>query len=172
MSTINPPVVTSKVTAEAVRNADRKLRLASLIDEALVGDYDAMDIVFNWNYDEPVEVRSLSDGERRQAALAWLARHVSGLQQISRHASACGWEPEKPLKFADGVSFGVKLWLRPVGGVEWSCIEATVPAALTCEMRPTGQVEVIPATEAREVPVMERVCPDSIFAGIQDEVTA
>lgn len=164
--------MSAPVTEQASINVTNRLAMIDIVDKALDGidDLDPMNLVLNWEYSEPVELQDAHDSARRRAALAWLARHNRGLQAIAAEARKRGMKAEVA-KVADSFHFGLRLYVWEKVGVLQS-VSAVTPASLTCEMRPTGKVETIPATEAREVPVMEKVCPESIFAGIQDEVSA
>lgn len=116
----------------------------------------------DWFYHEPWSLRDAPAGERRAAALAWLARHNKGMQQIARRFDS------KVEKFATSTVFGLQVTVERDG--QSHCIQARVDASLTCEMVDTGEVEVIPAQPEQIRPVFEKRCPESIFAGIQDEI--
>jgi hypothetical protein len=124
-------------------------------------ELDDCNVVGDWRYHEPLELRDADPDVRRAAALAWLARHVRGLQFIAR-----SFDDTKITKLSNDLSFGVEL--RITRDEVTSAVEASVPSALTCEMVETGEVEVIPAQTR---PVVEKRCPPSIFAGVQEEVT-
>ncbi|MBS1838713.1 MAG: hypothetical protein JST64_13555 [Actinobacteria bacterium] len=115
-----------------------------------------------WTYHEPTHVRGLSDDVRRTCALEWLRTHIRLIQRVARRMGHDG----PVTKFADDSYYGVSLSISDTVYVNVR-LTAQVPAALTCEMVPTGAVDHIPA---RDVPVMARRCPESIFAGIEQEV--
>ena len=155
-------------TTNARARAAERLKEAEFVDAALEGveGIDPLNIVLDWAYHEPSALRQASDSDRRAAALQWLTRHNSGIQAIARHARNLGMSVYVE-KLADDYEYGLAVFVR--GGDFWVSTKATVPASLTCEMVPTGEVEHVPAHDR---PVMERRCPDSIFAGLADEVAA
>lgn len=115
-----------------------------------------------WTYHEPTHVQGLSDDVRRTWALEWLRTHTRLIQRVAKHMGHDG----PVTKFSDDSFFGVAMTIRESDYVTVR-LTAQVPSALTCELVDTGQVEHIPA---RDVPVIERRCPESIFAGIEQEV--
>ena len=155
-------------TTEARARVAERLKEAEFVDAALEGveGLDPLNIVLNWEYREPSALRQMSDSDRRAAALEWLRRHNRGIQAIARHARNSGMTA-KVGKVANDYEYGLEVFAYR-GEFQLS-VKATVPASLTCEMVPTGEVEHVPAHDR---PVMERRCPDSIFAGLADEVAA
>ena len=155
-------------TKNVRNNAEKWRKIAEWIDEALVDidGLDEMSIVGDWYYGEPFEMRSASAATRRAAALEWLRRHNRGVQAIVRYARNEGHRA-KVCKISNEAAFGLQVSVRhPDFHV---VINASVPAQLTCELVPTGEVEHI---AAHDRPVMERRCPESIFEGLADEVVA
>lgn len=150
----------TKYTAAAVEVAEQRLKKAALIEEALEGidGLDPLDFLFEWYYEEAEDVAARSDGERRDAALAWLRRHNEALQAIARHVRLRTGETVTVRKIAEFGNFGLKLSPNRA----WVRVTASVPEALTCELVPTGEFE--------QVEKMERRCPESIFAGITDDL--
>ena len=152
-----------------VRNdAEKWRKIAEWIDEALVDidGLDEMSIVCDWYYVEPFAMRSATDAWRRAAALEWLRCHNRGVQAIARYARNEGHRAEVR-KISNEAAFGLQVSVRhPDFHV---VINASVPAQLTCEMVPTGEIEHI---AAHDRPVMERRCPESIFEGIQEQVAS
>lgn len=115
-----------------------------------------------WIYDEPEHIAGCDTELRRTCALEWLRAHARLIQRVGRLMGN-----NLPMqKQSSDFGFGVQLTIRRDRYVSETLI-ATVPSDLTCEMVPTGEVEHIPA---RDVPVMERRCPESIFRGIEAEV--
>lgn len=155
-------------TSAARARVTERLKEAEFVDAALEGveGLDPLDIVLNWAYREPSALRQMSDSDRRAAALEWLTRHNRGIQAIARHARNSGMKVDVE-KLADDYEYGLAVFVS--AGDFWGSTKATVPASLTCEMVPTGEVEHVPAHDR---PVMERRCPESIFAGLADEVAA
>lgn len=155
-------------TTNARARATERLKEAEFVDAALEGveGLDPLDIVLDWAYREPSALRQASDSDRRAAALQWLTRHNSGIQAIARHARNLGMSVYVE-KLADDYEYGLAVFVR--GGDFCLPVKATVPAQLTCELVPTGEVEHI---AAHDRPVMERRCPESIFEGIDSEVDA
>jgi len=117
-----------------------------------------------WTYDEPDHVQGLSGDVRRTWALEWLRTHARLIQRVARRMGHDG----PVTKFANDGNYGVEMTIYHSDYVHVR-LTAQVPSQLTCEMVPTGEVEHIPA---RDVPVMERRCPESIFAGIEHEAVA
>lgn len=115
-----------------------------------------------WTYQEPFDIQELSDGARRAEALIWLRRHTLLINRVAHRMGHF----EGATKFATEWYFGARLRIQRSSVVGLDLI-AQVPSGLTCEMVPTGEVDHIPA---RDVPVMERRCPESIFRGIESEV--
>lgn len=155
-------------TTNARARAAERLKEAEFVDAALEGveGIDPLNIVLDWAYHEPSALRQASDSDRRAAALQWLTRHNSGIQAIARHARNSGMKVDVE-KLADDYEYGLAVFVS--AGDFWVSTKATVPASLTCEMVPTGEVEHI---EAHDRPIMERRCPESIFANLADEVVA
>lgn len=118
-----------------------------------------------WTYHEPAHVQGLSDDVRRTLALEWLRAHTRLIQRAAKHMGHDG----PVTKFADLSYYGVAMTISDSVYVNVK-LTAQVPAAVACQMVDTGQVEIIPASAARTVPVIERRCPESIFAGIEQEV--
>lgn len=155
-------------TKNARNDAEKWRKIAEWIDEALVDidGLDEMSIVCDWYYVEPFAMRSATDARRRAAALEWLRRHNRGIQAIARYAHNEGHRAEVR-KISNEAAFGLQVYVRhPDFHV---VVNASVPAQLTCELVPTGEVRHI---AAHDRPVMERRCPDSIFEGLADEVVA
>lgn len=152
--------------AAARRRIYAELRLLDIIEDQASrrdGIDEMSDVVTGmWTYYENPDALDKSDHVRRQIALDWLGRHVKLIVAV---AHAVGGETTKRPASGDS-SFG---WVVTVthGPDVTHTLYATVPSRLTCEMVPTGEVEHIPA---RDVPVMERRCPESIFRGIEAEV--
>ena len=155
-------------TTEARDRAAERLKEAEFVDAALEGveGLDPLNIVLDWAYHEPSALRQASDSDRRAAALEWLRRHNRGVQAIARHARNSGTKVDVE-KLADDCEYGLAVFVNARDF--WVSTKATVPASLTCEMVPTGEVEHV---EAHDRPVMERRCPDSIFEGIQEQVAS
>ena len=154
-------------TKNARMAADERLRNAGFVDEALkdVDGLDPLSRTLDWEYRESPEMRVASDSDRRTAALEWLARHNRGIQAIARHARNNGMAVEVS-KTSDEFDYGLHVYIPlPVS----LFVRARVSSSLTCEMVPTGEVEHI---AAHDRPVMERRCPESIFANLADEVVA
>jgi hypothetical protein len=92
----------------------------------------------------------------------WLRRHARAMREIARRMGVPRPVVEK--RATDG-SYQLHLQITPgFGGI---ALRATVDRDLICDLRPTGEYEVIPE---KRVPKMERVCPPSILDGILDEV--
>ena len=106
-----------------------------------------------WLYHPPADAT-------REDALAWLRRHAAAVKAIAK-----ALHYRQPIEKRSDDQFGVQF--KPSPG---TVVAALVPAALTCEMVETGETQVIPAVPERIEPVMEKRCPPSIFAGIEDEV--
>ncbi len=155
-------------TTEARARVTERLKEAEFVDAALEGveGLDPLDIVLDWAYREPSALRQASHSDRRAAALEWLTRHNRGIQAIARHARNSGMRVDVK-KLADDCEYGLAVFVR--GGDFCLPVKATVPAQLTCELVPTGEVQHV---EAHDRPVMERRCPDSIFEGIQEQVAS
>lgn len=109
-------------------------------------------------WDDPFPVLG-TDEEKRAHAVAWLRTMAESFLSIAREMGATG----KVQKYANDNWFGIKL------AIGSTVLDASVPAAVACELVPTGEVEVIPAEPERTVPKMEKRCPPSIFRGVQDE---
>ena len=117
----------------------------------------------HWEYRESTELAEAPDDLRRETALAWLARYARAFRKVQRELD----QTFTVVKEADYREFGVCARIDIGGHMFW--LGAKVPAALRCEMVDTGRVEHV---EAHDVPIMERRCPESIFAGIADQVVA
>lgn len=116
-----------------------------------------------WTYHEPNRVAGLSDEVRRNQALEWLRSHARLIQRVARLMGADATLD----KSASDTDYRVSLTIHRDRYAKQTLV-AAVPSSLTCEMVPTGEVHHI---EAHDVPVMERRCPQSIFAGLDAEVT-
>lgn len=165
-----------KRLAEKQARIDADLRISSVAAQ-VIAEHPELDLDApnpqspgaHWVYLEPFDLLGADPEVRRDAALDWLRRHARAVQFVARelgHTHPIG-------KSADPDHFGVAFYL-PIDGTEFGVIgvSAEVPARLTCEMVPTGEVTTIPAQPERTEPVMERRCPPSIFAGIDDEAVA
>lgn len=110
------------------------------------------------------------DEAKRAYALAWLRRHRAGMVEIgNRLGQRLTFD-----KFATEYGYGIttKIHHRLHESVKIT-LRAAVDPVLTCTYVETGETEVIPAKPAepeRIVPKMERICPPSIFAGVEEEV--
>lgn len=151
------------------RRVEAQLALLGVVD-AIAEHFDDLTEVdtaypgCQWRYVEPFALKDSGPATRRDAALGWLARHTKVVTKIVKAI-----DPDVTVeKVGDDFEFGVQAMIRV--GEEFVIVRAVVPSALTCEMVDTGEVRVVPAQPEREEPVLERRCPPSIFAGIQDEV--
>ena len=156
------------MTPASTRPTDRlrarlhaELELLDAIDEA-APDLGEPTYATRWSYAEATHLAASPDDYRRIAALGWLADKAHGFMAIQRHLGV----PAAIEKHADQWDYTIKATVK-IGGVPmW--LRASVPASLTCEMVEVGTEHV----EAHDRPIMERRCPESIFAGILDEVAA
>lgn len=132
------------------------------IDELGIDPADVSSIshVLSFRYAEPKELQQLDDATRRTAALQWLAMHA---RIIKRAGQILGCE--RVQKYAEFGEFGVRVWDTP-----GYFLDASVPDSLTCELVDTGETEVVPAVPEQVRPIFEKRCPESIFAGVQDEI--
>lgn len=152
----------------ARERCDFELELITVIEEesaklgARIDDFNLFSIGL-WTYDEPETVKDRTPEGRRSCAVAWLSDHARLVQRVARRMGHVG--PIEKVRSND--YFGVRVTFRRSVYVGITLV-AQVPSELTCEMVPTGEVDHIPA---RDVPVMERRCPESIFAGVEQEVT-
>jgi hypothetical protein len=110
------------------------------------------------------------DDDKRDFALAWLRRHRAGMVEV---ANRLGQHVTFD-KFATDFGFGIKTTIhhRLHESVKIT-LRAQVDPSLTCTYVETGETETIPARPAepeKVVPKMERVCPPSIFAGVEELV--
>lgn len=162
MTTNRRPPETRPTTARRDR-LHAELALLDAIDavapELEPGEYRGS----HWEYRESTELAEAPDDLRRETALAWLARYARAFRRVQRELD----QTFTVVKEADYREFGVSARIDIGGSMLW--LVAKVPAALTCEMVDTGRVEHV---EAHDVPIMERRCPESIFAGIADQVVA
>lgn len=147
---------------------DFQAELVTVIEEESryltgVDDFNPFSIGL-WTYSEPDHVRGLSPAVRRTWALEWLATHARLIQRVVKRM---GHDGPVIKGESDYLGFGVQVHVRRSTYIS-ADLHAFVPSDLTCEMVPTGEIEHIPA---RDVPVMERRCPESIFRGIEQEVT-
>lgn len=158
---------TAAAMADGVNRAE--LRLAILREAQCQAGVDApnpyhYEIMFNL-YGHVTDAVPVD--ERREFALAWLRRHKQG---ISEMAARLGQRVTFD-KFATDSVFGIKTTIhhRLHDSIKMG-VSAQVDSALTCEYVETGEVEVIPAKPETVVPKLKRVCPPSIFAGVENEV--
>lgn len=158
---------TTATTAERRAQLEHQLRTLDVFEQVVADNDLNVDPLppwgTEWIYVESDAMRESDTDTRRRAALAWLARHTKAVTLIARALGHDG--PVK--KVATDAWFGVEQFVvTDRGGVN---LRAVVPAGTTCEMVDTGETQIIPE---QVVPVLERRCPDSIFAGIEQEVPA
>lgn len=164
--TTTSPTITSP-TAAARKAIEADIAELDAIERAIehLGAYADEFRYGRFFYQEPLEMKSATDSERRAAALEWLALHSRIIVCAARHLGI------DVRKFATEADYGIEacgytngLYVR---------VRAAVPASITCELVDTGRTETVPAIPAvPEItrPVFERRCPESIFAGIETEV--
>lgn len=145
------------------RRVEVQQRLVELFREAVELGADEPDFVGNLAYTEWHTDRDKSDEERRRLALAWLQRQMPLLRLVAREYGS------QIVKISREHAYGVEVSIF-IDGDYVDSVRAVVPASLTCELVPTGEMKIIPAQEEHLEPVMERRCPPSIFAGVQNEV--
>jgi len=145
------------------RSATVRMRLIELYRQGVELGCDEPGIGGYFRYQEPWDLREEPDEVRREAALAWLRAQMPVMRLIANEFDA------KITKMATTHDYGLEIDIH-VDGRYAASVKAEVPADLTCMIVPTGEVEVIPAQPERTVEKMERVCPPSIFAGVQNEV--
>lgn len=156
---------TTALTTERRALLEHHMRVLDVIEQVVADNNLNVDPLppwdTSWEYRETDHMRTCDDDTRRQQALAWLARHTKAVTLIARALGHDG--PVK--KVATDSWFGVEQFVVADGrGVN---LRAVVSADTTCEMVETGEVEHIPE---QVVPVLERRCPESIFAGIEQAV--
>lgn len=160
-------LTTTATTAERRAQLEHQLRTLDVFEQVIADNDLNVDPMppwgTEWIYVESDAMQTADDDTRRRAALAWLARHAKAVTLIARALGHDG--PVK--KVANESVFGVEQFV--VVGSRGVSLRAVVPADTTCEMVDTGEVEHVPAHER---PVFERKCPESIFAGIEREVSA
>jgi hypothetical protein len=125
-------------------------------------DFQAPLYGFTWYYVEPFDLFGASDEARRDAALAWLRTHAKLIRATARQFGVTTLD-----KVANDSEYGVRAYVDVDGTT--IALHAQVPSSLTCEMVDTGEVEHV---EAHDRPIVERRCPESIFAGIESEVAS
>lgn len=156
----------TNATIEARTHVEGLVISLDAIDKAITelgfhpADVTPISRVLAFSYDEPAALTDAHPAERRAAALAWLQVHA---RIIRRAAAILG--ADRVEKCNDYGRYGVRVW-----GTPGYYLSAEVPDNLTCEMVDTGETEVIPAQPEQIRPVFEKRCPESIFAGVQDEI--
>lgn len=170
IDTTNPHEEVTDTPASVFDIARQRAAIELALIDAIEQESNLIDVEYDdmnwyrvglWTYYEPAHVQGLTDDVRRTWALEWLRTHTRLIQRVARRMGHDG----PVTKFADDAHFGVQVAVDADHR-----LTAQVPSALTCEMVDTGRFEVIPPSPARTVPVIERRCPESIFAGIEQEV--
>lgn len=161
-----PTQLTQRPTVDARQRIAEELADLDAIDEATeqVGLADISPYRHGkFEYTEPDHLADEPDDVRRSAALSWLAKHARIITRVARNLDL------EVSKFSDFGEFGVQAFGRGPAG-SYVLYRASVPEALTCEMVDTGETEVVPAVPEQVRPIFEKRCPESIFAGVQDEI--
>ena len=122
-------------------------------------DVEPYAAMIGWTYRGP---------DSRTEAADWLRRHARVMRRVARK----NFPDLHPVvrKEMDDYHYTVRLTIDlPDGG--WLFMRAQVSRNVVCYQEPTGETEVVPATDAYERAVTRRVCPPSLLDGVLDDVT-